>query len=76
MSHTQEALLTEEATKIVARWDTDIVTEYATSMLVIQLMQQPRLLEELTKFVCGECEELRVDDDRVIAGMKCGVCAY
>ena len=76
MSHTQEALLTEEATKIVARWDTDIVAEYAVSMLVVQLMQHPRLLEELTQFVCGECEELRVDDDRVIAGMKCGICAY
>ena len=25
---------------------------------------------------CGECEEVRVDDARVSAGMKCGPCAY
>lgn len=25
---------------------------------------------------CPECQELRPDDDRVKAGMKCGVCAY
>ena len=76
MSHTQEALLTDEATKIVSRWDTDAIAEYATSMLVVELMKYPMLLEVLTQFVCGECEELRVDDDRVIAGMKCGYCAY
>ena len=25
---------------------------------------------------CGECLEIRIDDARVEAGMKCGVCAY
>ncbi len=25
---------------------------------------------------CGECGEERPDDDRVKAGMKCGLCAY
>jgi len=26
--------------------------------------------------VCPECNEVRIDDARVQAGMKCGVCAY
>lgn len=26
--------------------------------------------------ICPECEEPRLDDARVEAGMKCGVCAY
>ena len=76
MSHTQEALLGEEATKIISRWDANKVTEYAVEALTVQLMQHPRLLGELTQFVCGECEELRTDDDRVFAGMKCRFCAY
>jgi len=25
---------------------------------------------------CPECGEIRIDDDRVKAGMKCGFCAY
>ena len=25
---------------------------------------------------CPECGEVRVDDDRLAAGMKCGVCSY
>ena len=25
---------------------------------------------------CPECDEVRVDDDRVKAGMKCGACSY
>ena len=25
---------------------------------------------------CGECQQLRPDDARVAAGMKCGPCAY
>lgn len=27
-------------------------------------------------WMCGECDEIRVDDERVLAGMKCGHCAY
>lgn len=26
--------------------------------------------------ICSECGEVRLDDERVLAGMKCGFCAY
>ena len=33
-------------------------------------------VKELSKWYCGECGEIREDDPRVEAGMKCGRCSY
>ena len=32
--------------------------------------------EEDNEWLCGECEEVRYEDARVEAGLKCGHCAY
>ena len=32
--------------------------------------------EEDTEWLCGECGEVRYEDARVEAGLKCGHCAY
>jgi len=30
----------------------------------------------MEEWVCPECEEVREGDERVRAGMKCGLCSY
>tara|TARA_R110000824_G_scaffold52052_7_gene144702 strand:+ start:5258 stop:5542 length:285 start_codon:yes stop_codon:yes gene_type:complete len=36
-----------------------------------------KLIRQLAfKWICRECQEVRVDDERVIEGMKCRYCAY
>ena len=39
-------------------------------------LQSIQKLENIYQWMCGECDEIRVDDARVLAGMKCGHCAY
>lgn len=35
-----------------------------------------KTMEDVSKWICPECGRLRPDDERVLAGMKCAVCAY
>jgi len=33
-------------------------------------------LENIYTWLCIECNEIRIDDDRVLVGLKCSHCAY
>ena len=33
-------------------------------------------VKEMSKWICPECGEIREGDERVLAGLKCGHCAY
>ena len=66
---------------VQARIATDRIDEWKHDLDLVINPDQTRLTQiDLInvefKQICGECEEIRVDDARVLAGMKCGYCAY
>ena len=65
---------------VKARIATDRIDEWQKDLeLVInpeQIYGGIILKQSEATYLCEECGEVRIDDDRVIFGMKCGHCAY
>jgi len=58
---------------VQARIATDRIDEWKKDLDIVINPDQTKMN---LIWICGECEEMRVDDERVLAGMKCGHCAY
>lgn len=70
---------------VQARIATDRIDEWKKDLDLVTNPDQTRLPQTMEGlafrirnilWMCGECEEIRIDDERVLAGMKCGHCAY
>ena len=61
---------------IQARISSDRIDDWQNDLDLVTNPDQTRLTQLALRYLCGECNEIRLDDDRVFAGMKCGHCAY
>ncbi len=65
---------------VQARLASDRIDEWKNTLDVVVNPDQTRFnlnqVENIYLWMCGECDEIRVDDERVLAGMKCSHCAY
>jgi len=61
---------------VQARISSDRIDDWKKDLDLVTNPDQTRLTQMALRYLCGECDEIRVGDERVIAGMKCGHCAY
>jgi hypothetical protein len=61
---------------VQARIASDRIDDWQKALDLVINPDQTRLTQLALRYLCGECNEIRLDDERVFAGMKCGHCAY
>ena len=61
---------------VQARIASDRIDDWQNDLDLVTNPDQTRLTQLALRYLCGECNEIRLDDERVFAGMKCGHCAY
>ena len=53
-----------------------LLTETELDQCVSHIFVNELMIQQAEASRCPECENVRPGDDRVAAGMKCGVCSY
>ena len=65
---------------IQARLASDRIDDWKNTLAIVinpeQIKDNGTDLENIYTWICIECNEVRIDDDRVFAGLKCSHCAY
>ena len=65
---------------IQARLASDRIDEWKNTLDIVINPEQTSFdstnVKLIRQWICRECHEVRVDDERVIEGMKCRYCAY